>query len=214
MTSVIEIIMVLLVLSDMAILGLNRLKTCINILAFQGMLLGVFAFIAQVNAITPRLILIACASFVLKGFVFPALLNRVTQDTGIQRENEPFVGYTTSVVAGLFMLVFSLWLGSKISAHADSDIGLIVPAALTTLLTGLFLIVARKNALTQCLGYIILENGIYIIGVVTVVEIPVLVELGILLDAFVAVLVMGIAIHHISREFDHIDADKLNILKG
>jgi hydrogenase-4 component E len=214
MTSVIEIIMVLLVLSDMAILGLNRLKTCINILAFQGMLLGAFAFISQMNAISLRLVMIAGASFILKGFVFPALLNRVMQDTGIQRENEPFVGYTTSVLAGLFMLVFSLWLGSEISARANSEIPLIVPAALTTLLTGLFLIVARKNALTQCLGYIILENGIYIIGVVTVVEIPVLVELGILLDVFVAVLVMGIAIHHISREFDHIDADKLNILKG
>ena len=91
---------------------------------------------------------------------------------------------------------------------------LVVPAALTTMLAGLFLIVARKNALTQCLGYIILENGIYIIGIVSVVEIPVLVELGILLDMFVAVLVMGIAIYHINREFDHLDADRLNILKG
>jgi hydrogenase-4 component E len=214
MKSMLEIIMVILVLSDLAILGSNRLKTCVSIVAFQGMLLGCFAFLAQFQALSVRLVLIAGASFVLKGFVFPALLNRVTQDTDIRRENEPFVGYTMSVLAGLLMLVFSLWLSSRIPLRTGSGVPFIVPAALTTLLSGLFLIVARKNALTQCLGYIILENGIYIIGIVTVVEIPVLVELGILLDVFVAVLVMGIAIRHINREFDHIDADRLNILKG
>ena len=89
-----------------------------------------------------------------------------------------------------------------------------MPAALTTFFTGLFLIIARKNALSQCLGYIILENGIYAIGIVSVVEMSVLVELGILLDASVAVLVMGVAIFHINRQFDHIDTDQLDTLKG
>jgi hydrogenase-4 component E len=89
-----------------------------------------------------------------------------------------------------------------------------MPTALMTFFTGLFLIIARKKALTQCLGYIILENGIYIIGVASVVEIPMLVELGVLLDASVAVLVMGVAIYHINREFDHIETDRLDTLKG
>lgn len=97
---------------------------------------------------------------------------------------------------------------------AMSGSSLIIPAALTTLFTGLFLIIARRNALNQCLGYIILENGIYTVGIVSVVEIPFLVELGMMLDIFVAVFVMGIAIYNINREFDHLDSDRLNNLKG
>lgn len=215
MDSTMEIMMILLVLSDMALLGLSRLRTCISIVSFQGMLLGLFALIMQSNAITPRLIMIAAASFIIKGFVFPVLLRRGIREAGTQREIQPFVGYIMSVIAGLVMLGVSLWLGAKLPPLAEgSGSSLIIPAALTTLFTGLFLIIARKNALNQCLGYIIMENGIYTFGIASVVEIPLLVELGILLDVFVAVFVMGIAIYHIAREFDHLDSDRLNILKG
>jgi hydrogenase-4 component E len=79
---------------------------------------------------------------------------------------------------------------------------------------GLFLIVSRKLALNQVLGYLVMENGIYVLGLALVKEIPVLVEMGVLMDAFVAVFVMSIATWHISREFDHIDVDQLDSLKG
>lgn len=215
MDSTIETMMILLVLSDLALLGLSRLRTCINIVSFQGMLLGILALVMQFNTLTLRLIMIAAASFIIKGFIFPVLLRRGIREAGTQREIEPFVGYIMSVTAGLAMLSISLWLGAKLPvAAAGNGHSLIIPAALTTLFTGLFLIVARKNALNQCLGYIIMENGIYTFGIASVVEIPLLVELGILLDVFVAVFVMGIAIYHINREFDHLDSDRLNILKG
>lgn len=215
MNSMIETIMILLVLSDMALLGIGRLRTCISIVSFQGMLLGLIALLMQLPVITPRLIMIAAASFIIKGFVFPFLLRRAIREAGTQHEIEPFVGYIMSIVAGLIMVGISFWLGEKIPLFtANGGSSLIVPAALTTLFTGLFLIIARKNALNQCLGYIIMENGIYTFGIASVAEIPLLVELGILLDVFVAVLVMGIAIYHINREFDHLDSDRLNILKG
>jgi hydrogenase-4 component E len=79
--------------------------------------------------------------------------------------------------------------------------------------TGLFLIVSRRKALMQVLGYIVLENGIYAFGVALVVESPLLVELGVLLDVFVAVFVMGITMFHLSRAFDDIDTDQLAMLK-
>ena len=88
-----------------------------------------------------------------------------------------------------------------------------MPAGLFTLWAGLFLICARRKAVTQVLGYIILENGIFALGVVLVKESPFLVELGVLLDVFVAVFVMGIIVFQISREFDHMDADRLAALK-
>ena len=81
-------------------------------------------------------------------------------------------------------------------------------------LVGLFLIVSRRKAITQVLGYIVAENGIYALGVALVGGVPLLVELGVLLDVFVAVFIMSIAAYHISREFDHIDVDQLDRLKG
>src|SRR6266478_2020071 len=76
------------------------------------------------------------------------------------------------------------------------------------------LLAAGNNALMQVIGYLVLENGIFVFGVITVVGTPLLVELGVLLDAFVGVFVMGIAIYHINREFGSIDVDRLSALKG
>ena len=112
------------------------------------------------------------------------------------------------------MMIAALWLGTKFRLKADADAPLVVPGAFMTVFTGLFLVIARRKALTQCIGFIAFENGIYAFGLAAVGEIPALVELGILLDAFVAVLVMGIAIFRINRAFDHMDADRLDTLKG
>ena len=214
MGSVLETTMMLLILSDMALLGLSRLRTCIAVASFQGMLLGVFTLLAHEQALTPRIFLIAAVSFILKGFVFPQLLRRSIREASAQNEMDPYVGYSMSVMAGMAMLGAALWLGSQLPLTLAAGMHLVIPAALTTVLTGLFLIIARKNALSQCLGFIILENGIYAIGIVSVVEISVLVEIGILLDAAVAVVVMGVAIFHINRQFDHLDTDQLDSLKG
>ena len=107
-----------------------------------------------------------------------------------------------------------LWLGSRLPMPGPATSPLIVPVVLFTIMSGLFLIVSRKKALTQVLGYLVLENGIYAFGVALVDQQPMLVELGILLDIFVAGFVMGIAIFHINREFDHIDTDKLSGLRS
>lgn len=90
---------------------------------------------------------------------------------------------------------------------------MLIPGAMFTILTGLFIVVSRRKALTQVLGYLVLENGVYVFGSSLAVEEPLLVEMGILLDVLVAVFVMGIVIFQINREFDHIDTDKLSVLK-
>jgi hydrogenase-4 component E len=118
------------------------------------------------------------------------------------------------LLIGILMLASALWLGAELPLMGVIRAPFTVPASFMTMFTGLFLIIARKKALTQCLGYIVFENGIYAFGVAAVGEIPSLVELGLLLDAFVAVFVMGIAIYRINQEFDHMDADELRSLKG
>jgi hydrogenase-4 component E len=90
---------------------------------------------------------------------------------------------------------------------------LLVPAALATLLAGLLVLVSRSKAIAQVLGYLLVENGIFIFGLSLMRDMPLLMELGVLLDLFVAVFLMGIVVHHISREFDHLDTRELTALK-
>jgi hydrogenase-4 component E len=82
------------------------------------------------------------------------------------------------------------------------------------MLIGFLVLVSRRKALTQVIGYLVIENGVYVFGQSVAAQMPFLVELGILLDLLVGVFVMGIVIHQINREFDHIDVDQLNLLKG
>jgi hydrogenase-4 component E len=104
-------------------------------------------------------------------------------------------------------------MGSALKLPHPAPTALVVPVALATLLVGFLVLVTRRKAITQVVGYLILENGIFIFGQCLTSEMPVLVELGILLDVLVGVFVMGIAIHHISREFDDIDTDALTTLR-
>ena len=90
---------------------------------------------------------------------------------------------------------------------------LLVSSAIFTVSCGLLLIVSRNTAVMQVIGYLTLENGIYAFGWAYAVEDPLLVEMGVLLDVFVAVFVMGITIYHLNREFDSIETDELAALK-
>jgi hydrogenase-4 component E len=193
---------------------LSRLSTCIRIVAVQGLVLGLLPLLLNGWSLELHLIFFSAAIISLKGIVFPWMLTRTLRDLKTQREVEPFVGYGTSIVLGTAALVMCMRLSSRLPLPVSVMSPLIVPVALFTIMSGLFLIISRKKALTQVLGYLVLENGIYTFGVALVEKQPVLVELGILLDVFVAVFVMGIAIFHINREFDHIDTDHLSRLKS
>ncbi len=209
-----EMATVLIFLSDLALLGSSELGGCIRMVAFQGILLGIFTLIARADAVSARLVVLGVVSMGLKGFVFPFLLSRDIREAKVRREIEPFVGYAASIVVGLLMLAASMWIAARFPMLPSAPSPFVIPVALSTAFTGLFLVISRRKALTQVIGYLVFENGIYMFGIAAAGEIPFLVEFGVLLDAFVAVFVMGIAIHHINREFDHIDADQLSSLKG
>lgn len=211
MDAIIEIGVVALLLMNLAVLGSSRLIACIRIIAAQGVLLALMPLLFQADHLTWRLSAQAAASMALKGIIFPWLLARAVREVDARREVEPFVGYAMSLVLGVGMLGAAFYLGAKLPAPERST--LVVPLALFTIMVGLFLIVSRRSAVNQVLGYLAMENGIYAFGMSLAEREPMLVEMGILLDAFVAVFVMGIAIYHISREFDHLDTDRLSSLK-
>ncbi len=211
MTASLDTVLVFLALTGVLLLGSSRLTRCIRIVACQGILLGGVTLVTHEMSV--RVVTLAALIVTLKGAVFPWLLSRVLRGADIRREIEPLVGYIVSMLAGALGLALSFWLSARLPLPTAPVSTLIVPVALFLTLVGLFLIVTRRTALMQVLAYLVLENGIYTFGVGVVHGTPLVVELGVLLDVFVAVFVMGIAIFHINREFDHIDANQLTALR-
>ncbi|MEX0676931.1 MAG: NADH-quinone oxidoreductase subunit K [Pirellulales bacterium] len=213
MTSPSDIILVLVILINLLLLGTGRLRSCIRAVAVQGAAIGLLPLLVSSAGFSPRLTLVAVVSVALKGFVFPWLLFRSMRSANVRHEVDPVIGYTASILAGVVLTGASFWMASRLQLPIVPVSDLVLPVALSTILCGLLLIVSRRQALSQVVGYLVLENGIYIFGTALAHEEPLLVEMGILLDVFVAVLVMGVAVFHISREFDHIDVDHLARLK-
>ncbi len=214
MSTTLDRLMLLLILSDLGLLGIGRLGTALGLLAFQGVLLSGLALAAHAGALGPRFVVLATASLLVRALLFPWLLRRASRQAGITRDPGPLVGYAPSLLLGIAMLGGAMALGERLPLTLAVPSQYVLPASLFTVFSGLFLVVARRKALMQCLGYLVLENGIYAFGVAAVGEVPALIELGALLDLFVAVLVMGIAMYRISEEFDHMDTDRLDTLRG
>jgi hydrogenase-4 component E len=213
MSSLIDATMIMLVLTNLAALGSSRLTALIRLVAIQGVVLSFLPVLTQWHELGFATMGLSLATLAVKGVVFPALLNRAIREARVQREVEPYVGYSLSIIAGLASLGVAAWLGSRLNLGAASS-PLVVPVALSMISIGLFFVITRRKALSQVVGYLILENGTYAFGLVLLHETPLLVELGMLLDIFVAVFVMGIVIFRINREFDHMNADELDSLKG
>lgn len=212
MNAWVDTIMLLLILTNLALLGSGQLRFCIRVVAVQGIALGLLPIVLGSYGWSIHAIIVAVSALTLKGIVFPWLLLAALRAADVRRETDPFVGYNFSLIAGVIALAVSLWAGPHFVLPTPADSNLMLPVAFFTIIVGFFLIVTRKMALTQVLGYLVLENGIYTFGATISAEQPWLVEMGILLDVFVAVFIMGIMIFHISREFDHIDTHKLTCL--
>jgi hydrogenase-4 component E len=159
------------------------------------------------------LLLVAIATVAIKGFVIPALLFRALRAANIDREVQPLMGFTISLLLGAGASIGAVVLGGLLPMRPEDAQVLLVPGALATVVCGFLMLIGRAKAITQVCGYLMLENGIYMFGLLLLGSVPLLVEAGILLDVTVAVFVIGVVMDHIQREFDSLDTRKLTVLR-
>jgi hydrogenase-4 component E len=197
----------------LALLGSSRPRLCIRLAAAQGVLVGVLPLAMAGGVPSPRAAAPAAAMIVVKGLLFPWLLRRVLRDVEAQRELEPFLGYTASLFLGVLAFDLAHRIGGRLSPQGAAAGGAAMPAALFAIFAGLIMIVTRRKAVMQVIGYLAMENGICMAGFLLAPGAVLVVELGILLDLLVGVFLMGILVFHINREFNHIDTDKLAALR-
>jgi len=208
-----DVLLLIAILTSLSMLASSRLRTCIRLISLQGVVVGILPLFLTGPSHSALGITYAVASVASRGVLFPWVLSRAQRQANVRREVEPYVGYGPSLMFGAGALALSAWLSSRLPLPDPAPSPFALTVALFLGLTGLFMTISRKKAISQVLGYLLLENGIFAFGVLFVRHQPLLVELGVLLDIFAAVFVMGVAISHISREFDHIDADRLSSLR-
>jgi hydrogenase-4 component E len=204
-------LLVLLLLTNMAALGVSSVVTLIRIAALQGVILGVGMLV--VHPPDWHIALTAAAAIGVKTFVIPALLLRAMRSVKIRHEVEPLVGFIPSLLLGAAGTALAVVFSSRLPLVPEHAGSLVVPASLATALAGFLILTTRRKAITQVVGYLILENGIFVFGMLLLEAMPFMVEIGVLLDLFVGVFVMGIILNHIRREFDSLDTQHLVALK-
>lgn len=217
MTSLSALLLLAVIVTDLYVVSTGRLGSLIRATALQGVLLALLPSVIYSDSTAEQWFHIGLTSvgtLVLKAGVIPWLLSRAMREANVRREAEPFVSLHASVVLGALLVALGFWMGKMLPLPEPVGSPLLVPASLSTILMGFLVLVSRKMAIAQVVGYLVLENGVFIFGLTLARALPFVVELGVLLDLLVGVFVMGIAIHHISREFDHIDTDALVSLRG
>jgi hydrogenase-4 component E len=189
----------------------NRLFTYVNVLALQGMLLFVAAFI-QLNEIdTLNLTLILLETIVFKAIAVPVFVGYVLKRNHITREAEPFVSNFVSLIVVTLIVVVTVLIANGINDARLDKMFFVV--ALSTLFTGLYLIVSRRKIITHVMGYLVIENGVFVMSLAVGSEMPMLVNLGIMLDIFASVLILGIFLNKIGDVFKDVDVNQLTNLR-
>lgn len=193
-------------------LASGRLPSVIRTVAVQGVALGVMPLLIEGHP-DVMVALVALATIAVKGFVIPALLRRAMRTANIDREVEPFIGFVPSLLLGAGGTIAGV-AGARMLPLLPEHAGtLLVAGALASIFTGFVLLIGRVKAISQVCGYLILENGIYLFGLLLIHSTPLLVESGILLDLTVGVFVIGIIVDRIQRAFDSLDTRKLTVLR-
>jgi hydrogenase-4 component E len=206
-----DILLIALAMTLLYISIANRLNTYLNILVLQGFILFGVTFLTLTKISTVNLILIMLETIVFKALAVPWFIKYVIKRNRITRESEPYLPNFVSLIIVTFITVAAILLASSIKvANLDKTFFVV---ALSTIFTGLYLIVTRKKIITHVIGYIIIENGVFVLSLAVGNEMAMMVNLGIMLDIFASVLILGVFFNRIGDFLRDPDINQLRNLK-
>lgn len=214
MTGWTDLLFIAVLVLDLFVLASSRLRAGIRAVAAQGAGLALMPVALADGASEVRhVVVLALGALLVKGLAIPWLLARATRESTVYREATPLVGFVPGMVLGALGIGAAVWLTSDLPLPVPGRNPLLVPTALGTAWTGLLLIVTRRKAVGQVLGFLILENGVFVFGLLLSDFMPAMVEVGVLLDLFAAVFVMGLVMFDIQRTYASLDTEKLSSLR-
>ncbi|MBQ0144341.1 MAG: hypothetical protein KBS78_04075 [Bacteroidales bacterium] len=189
----------------------NRMRNYIKILVYQGILLFLVAALHLKEFNVFNLVVILLETIVFKAIAVPYCIERIIRHNGITRETEPFLPHFVSLLITAGIVVGSILLSGSIEDIILDKFFFV--GAVSAIFTGLYLIVSRRKILTHVVGYCVIENGVFILSLAVGNEMPAMVNLGVMLDIFASVFILGIFANKIGDVFHDVDIDSLSRLK-
>ena len=202
-----------LVLVSIIQLYQDRLSALLHVFALHAIVLSLsVAWQAYIQG-APHLFVTALVALVFKGLVIPVVLHRIVRRLGIHREIETVGGIGLTMLAGVGLVALSMVVMLKVTAGADPIAREDLAFALSVVLIGLLMMVTRRNAVSQVVGFMSLENGL-ILAAAGAKGMPLVVEISIAFSVLIAFIVIGIFLFRIRERFDTVDIGALDRFRG
>ena len=210
---VLNVCAALLLLLSFAMLAQRRVVTLVNLLAVQGALLFVATLLLAWRTHQYHLYLSAALTLGIKVIFLPWLLHRLIRRLQVYWDTEPLINVSGTMLVGVLVVVFAFGLAQPISALASTATRHAIGIAVAVVLLSFLTMITRRKAMSQVVGFLSMENGLFFGAMSATYGMPMIVELGVALDVLVAMLVLGIFFFQIREQFDSLDLHHLEALK-
>jgi len=190
----------------------ERFRTYAKLIAAQGVLLMGIALLELQHINTVSLIFVISETLIFKTIVVPFLLFRIINRTGVYKvHNKALPGFYSLILALLALVLSIIMANTLVNQYIDT---VYLSIALFTLFIGVLLVITHKLIFSHMIGFLIIENAVFMFSMAVGTEMTMLINIGILLDVFVSVLIISILINHIGSKFNKLEAENLNSLKN
>jgi len=191
----------------------ERMYALLNVFAFHAVVLALSVSWQAYNQGAPHLYVTAAIALIFKAIIIPSALRRIVRQLGIHREVESVVGIGVTMLAGIGLSALSIVLMLRVTENADAFAREDMAFALAVVLLGLLMMVTRRNAVSQVVGFMSLENGM-ILAAAGARGMPLVVEISVAFSVLVAFIVIGVFLFRIRERFDTVDVSALDIHRG
>ena len=212
-TQVLKVLAAGLLLISFAMLSARRTQQLITLFAWQGAMLFVSTCLVAYSSGLTEMYYSAALTLILKVIALPWILHRLIRRLGAQWDSEQLVKVPTTMLAGLVLVIFAFGLAQPISLMATTITGHTLGIALAVILLAFLMMITRRKAVTQVIGFLAMENGLFLAATSATYGMPMVIELGIALDLLVGVFILGIFFFQIREQFDSLDLRHLESLK-
>ncbi len=204
----------LLLLLSFAMLSQRRIVSLVNLLAVQGAVLAAATLLLAWRTGQGHLYLSAALTLALKVAFLPWLLHRLIRRLQVYWDTEPLLNISGTMLSGILIVVFAFGLAQPITELASTTMRSAIGIAISVVLLAFLMMITRRKAMSQVIGFLSMENGLFFGAMSATYGMPMVVELGVALDVLVAVLVLGVFFFQIREQFDSLDLHHLESLKG
>jgi hydrogenase-4 component E len=212
----IDIFAAAILVTAFLVISSRSLVFYIRLFALQSFFLGVVAFLVVVGYGETHILIAAVLTIAVKAIAIPVVLTKIIERIQVQKEIDFSINITASLLlcGGMVILADSVAQSILSGQHADTPaVSRVLSVSIAMMLIGLFIMMTRKKAVTQIVGLLTMENGVFLSGLSITYGMPFIVEVGIFFDILVAVLILGVFIFRINKTFESISIDTLRSLR-